>query len=188
MFKIVNYILIKDCKKKRSIDIGQVNRKAKSSISEIENKELTDDHNYTHNDTNGKFFYRKNEGVLYVLYTSAELSDVKSFQIIDKIIENNLATSLLNCKDDEESETFLHFIYNIVDTIADENMDEYCELRLNNSSQVFYVNKYREALLTFGESARASFRRNGFSKYKIIIILAIISIIILLVIILPIVI
>jgi hypothetical protein len=184
MFKNVNYILIKDVKKfKRKAELGTITNSQKLLINEIF-EESVKSKNYEHSINsieNGFCYYYQNKKTFNLIFSNTGIPEQKAFLIIDKIIENYLDIKILRNLDDEYC---LHYIYNIVDTIFEE--DEYIDLRVSTNCQLFYVNKYREALLTISSDIRSKKSESNFRKnIKLIIAISVIAIGIILTVVIP---
>ena len=180
MFKIVKYILIKYTHKSKYVDIGEITQSNKDFIKNILKRKI--------NDTNSEqidsniVYYQTKENLFYLIISNNLLNEYNANKIINAIDESNIGKLLIKKK----SEELLHAIYNIVDSICDERLDEeYNELRVNDSSQMFYVNKYREAFLSHNSEVKIWNKSDYKNKTKIVIILSIIVIIILCAIFIP---
>jgi hypothetical protein len=185
MFKNVNYILVKDIKRfKLTADIGTISLIQQRQITEIF-EETVKAKNTEKSSTpvnNGFVYYFLTKKTFILLFAENPIPEAKAFSIIEKIVANSLDIKLLRNSDDE---FILHYIYNIVDCIFEE--DEYIDLRISGENcEPFFVNKYREALLTISsdmilKNSETNFQRNK----KLIIAMSIIVIGIILAVVIP---
>jgi hypothetical protein len=193
MFRNVQYILIKDVKKfKRKAELGNYPApKIKEQINEIfeETVKTKNLDKTTKAIEDGFCYFQQNMKTFKLLYSELPIGEAQAYSIIDKIEENFLDIKLLRNEDDEHLPLY---IYNIVDSVFGE--DEYFNLRVPNNTNnnvdlnPFYINKYREALLTVTSDIKSKHSESNFRRnIKLIIIMSIIMLGIFLAVIIPIV-